>query len=78
MSLDDHNSLADSAVKMKNKKCGGVFIEFAKDVRKARSQGKVAFYSWKLLEYLLEGEIHETYCAFRKEYECEANKIAKF
>ena len=55
-------------------------------LKKARSQGKIAFNSWKLLNYPLKGDIHETYRASRKEYrqklriflnQCEADKIAK-
>ena len=84
MSPDDYNSLADSALLMKdfllkhsvplvkptrkNKKCGKVFIKLPDDVKKAWSQGNVAFNSWKLLNYPLEGDIHETYRASRKEY----------
>ena len=84
MSLDDYNRLADSAVLIKdfllkhsaplvkptrkNKKCGKVFIKLSEDVKKARSRGNIAFNSWKLLNYLLEGDIHETYRASRKEY----------
>ena len=77
MSPDDYDSLADSAVLIKdsllkhsaplvkptrrNKKCGKIFIKLPKDAKKARSQGKVAFNSFKLLNYPLEGDIHETY-----------------
>ena len=84
MSPDDYNRLADSAVLIKdfllkhsvplvkptrkNKKCGKVFIKLLEDVKKARSRGNVAFNSWKLLNYPLEGDIHETYRASRKEY----------
>ena len=84
MSPDDCNSLADSTVLIKdfllkssaplvkptckNKKCGKVFIKLPEDVKKARFQGNVAFNSWKLLNYPLEGDISETYCASRKEY----------
>ena len=75
MSSDDYNRLADSAVlpktflkhsaplmkpTRKNKKCDKVFIKLPEDVKKARSQGNIAFTSWKLLNYLLEGDIHET------------------
>ena len=71
----------------KNKKCGKVFIKLPEDVKKARSRGNIAFNSWKLLNYPLEGDIHETYRASRKEYrkklriflnQCEADKITKF
>ena len=84
MSPDDYNRLADSAVLIKdfllkhsaplvkptrkNKKCGKVFIKLPEDVKKARSRGNIAFTSWKLLSYPLEGDIHETYRASRKEY----------
>ena len=84
MSPDDYNSLADSAVLIKdfllkhlaplvkptrkNKKCGKVFIKLPEDVKKTQSQGNVAFNSWKLLNYLLKSDIHETYCASCKEY----------
>ena len=70
----------------KNKKCGRVFIKFPEDVKKARSRGNVAFNSWKLLNYPLEGDIHETYRASPKESrqklriflnQCEADKITK-
>ena len=70
----------------KNKKCGKVFIKLPEDVKKARSRGNVSFNSWKLLNYSLEGDIHETYSASRKEYrqklriflnQCEADKITK-
>ena len=102
MSPDDYNSLADSAVLIKdfllkhlaplvkptrkNKKCGKVFIKLPEDVKKTQSQGNVAFNSWKLLNYLLKSDIHETYCASCKEYrqklwiffnQCEADKITK-
>ena len=102
MSLDDYNSLADSAVLIKdcllkhsaplvkptrkNKNCGKVFIKLPDDIKKARCQGKVAFNSWKLLNYPLEGDVHETYRASRKEYQqklriflnqYEADTIAK-
>ena len=59
MSPDDYNRLADSAVLIKdfllkhsaplvkptrkNKKCGKVFIKLLEHVKKARSQGNVAF-----------------------------------
>ena len=101
MSPDDYNRLADSAVLIKdfllkhsaplvkptrkNKKCGKV-IKLPEDVKKARSRGNIAFNSWKLLNYPLEGDIHETYRASRKEYrkklriflnQCEADKITK-
>ena len=55
-------------------------------LKKARSRGNVAFNSWKLLNYKLEGDIHETYRASCKEYrkklriflnQCEADKITK-
>ena len=103
MSPDDYNSLADFAVLMKdlllkhsaplvkptrrNKKCVKVFIKLPDDVKKARSQGNVAFNSWKLLNYPLEGDIHETYGTSREEYRQklriflnprEADKIAEF
>ena len=84
MSPDDYNRLADSAALIKdfllkhsaplvkpthkNKKCGKVFIKLPEDIKKARSQGNAAFNSWKLLNYPLEGDIHETYRASRKEY----------
>ena len=70
----------------KNQKCGKVFIKLPEDVKKALSRGNVAFNSWKLLNYPLEGNIHETYRASRKEYrqklriflnQCEADKITK-
>ena len=63
-----------------------VFIKLPKDVKKAQSRGNVAFNSWKVLNYPLEGDIHETYCVSRKEYrqklriflnQCEADKITK-
>ena len=91
MSPDDYNRLADSAVLIKdfllkhsaplvkptrkNKKCGKVFIKLPEDVKKARSRGNIAFNSWKLLNYPLEGNIHETYRASRKEYR---NKLRIF
>ena len=84
MSPDDYNHLADSAVLIKdfllkhstplvkptrkNIKCGKVFIKLPEDVKKARSRGNIAFNSWKFLNYPLEGDIHETYRASRKEY----------
>ena len=102
MSPDDYNSLADSLVLIKdfllkhsaplvkptrkNKKCGKVFIKLPEDVKKARSRGNVVFNSWKLLNYPLEGDIHGTYRASRKEYrqklriflnQCEADKVTK-
>ena len=102
MSPDDYNHLADSAVLIKdfllkhsaplvkptrkNKKCGKVFIKLPENVKKARSRGNIAFNSWKLLNYPLEVDIHETYRASRKEYrkklriflnQCEADKITK-
>ena len=70
----------------KNKKCGKVFIKFPDDAKKARSQGKFDFNSWKLLDCPLEGDTYETYRASRKEYrpklriflnQCEADKVAK-
>ena len=73
-------------VKTKNKRCSKIFIKLPEDVKKARSQGKVAFNSWKLLNHPLEGDIQETYRASHKEYrqklriflnQCEADKIAK-
>ena len=98
----ENMSLADSAVLIKdfllkrsaplvkptrkNKKCGKVFSKLPEDVKKAQSWGNIAFYSWKLLNYLLEGDIHETYRASCKEYrnklriflnQCEADKITK-
>ena len=48
--------------------------------------GQCCFNSWKLLNYPLEGDIHETYRASRTEYwqklrtflnQCEADKITK-
>ena len=102
MSSDDYNRLADSAVLIKdfllkhsaplvkptrkNKNCGKAFIKLPEDVKKARSRGNIAFNSWKLLNYPVEGDIHETYHASRKEYrkklriflnQCEADKITK-
>ena len=59
---------------------------YSEDVKKALSRGNIAFNSWKLLKYPLEGDIHETYRASRKEYrkklriflnQCEADKITK-
>ena len=47
----------------KNKKCDKVFIKLSEDVKKARSQGNIAFNFWKLLNYPLEGDIHETHLA---------------
>ena len=61
-------------------------IKLPEDVKKGRSRGNVAFSSWKLLNYPLEGDIHETYRASREEYgqklriflnQCEADKITK-
>ena len=84
MSSDDYNRLAGSAVLIKdyllkhsaplvkptrkNKKCGKVFIKLPEDVKKARSRGNITFNSRKLLNYPLEGDIHETYRASCKEY----------
>ena len=44
----------------KNENCDEVFIKLPEDVKKAPSQGNVAFN--------FEGDIHETYRASRKEY----------
>ena len=55
-------------------------------LKKAWSWGNVAFNSWKLLKYPLEGDIHETYRVSRKEFhkklhifhnQCEADKITR-
>ena len=95
MSSDDYNRLADFLLKhsaplvkltRKNKKCGKEFIKLPEDVKKAWSRGNIAFNSWKLLNYPLEGDIHETYHASHKEYQkklriflnqCETDKITK-
>ena len=65
MSPDDYNNLTDSAVFIeefllkhssplvkptrKNKKRGQVSTKLPEDIKKARSQGKIVFNSWKLL-----------------------------
>ena len=47
-----------------------------------RSQGKVAFKSWKLLNYRFKGDINETHKEYQQKLhiflnQCEADKIAK-
>ena len=84
MSLQDYNSLVNSAEKIKNlilehslalirplnnkKNSTKVFFRFHDDVNLARSDGRVAFDLRKKWNLSLEGEIHETYRTTRKEY----------
>ena len=65
----------------KNKKCSKVFIKLSEGL-----SAILPFTSWKLLNYPLEGDIHETYRASDKEYrqklriflnQCQADKIAE-
>ena len=51
-----------------NKISKKVFFRLPDDVKSARLQGKDAFDSWKQLNFPLEGDVHETYRATRKEY----------
>ena len=84
MSLEDYNSLANSAEKIENlilkysvplirplnskKNSKKVFLRLPDDVKLARSHGRVAFDLWKKSNFSLEGEIHEAYRTTRKEY----------
>ena len=84
MSLQDYNSLANSAEKIKNlilkhfvtlirrlnnkKNSKKVFLRLPDDVKLARFHGRVAFDLWKKSNFSLEGEIHETYRTTREEY----------
>ena len=102
MNLADYNSLANSAEQIKNfmlkhsaplvtpvrnnKISKKVFFRLPDDVKSARLQGKDAFDSWKQLNFPLEGDVHETYRATRKEYrqklrrflnQTEADRIRK-
>ena len=49
-----------------NKISKKVFLRLPDDVKCARLQGKDAFDSWKQLNFPLEGDVHETYRATRK------------
>ena len=69
-----------------NKISKKVFFRLHDDVKSARLQGKDAFGSWKQLNFPLEGDVHETYHATRKEYrqklcsfldQTEADRIRK-
>ena len=51
-----------------NKISKKVFFRLPDDVKSVRLQGKDAFDSWKQLNFPLEGDVHETYRATRKEY----------
>ena len=72
---------------VRNKKISKkVFLRLPDDVKSARLQGKDAFDSRKQLNFLLEGDVHETYRATRKEYrqklrsfldQTEADRIRK-
>ena len=102
MNLADYNSLANSAEQIKNfmlkhsaplvtpvrnnKIIKKVFFRLPDDVKSARLQRKDAFDSWKQLNFPLEGDVHETYRATRKEYrqklrsfldQTEADRIRK-
>ena len=84
MNLADYNSLANSAEQIKNfmlkhsaplvtpvrnnKINKKVFFRLTDHVKSARLHGKDAFDSWKQLNFPLEGDVHETYHATRKEY----------
>ena len=84
MSLQDYNSLANSAEKIENlilkhpvplirplnnkKNSKKVFFRLPDDVKLARSHGTVAFDLWKESNFSLESEIHEIYRTTRKEY----------
>ena len=84
MNLADHNSLANSAEQIKNfmlkhsaplvtpvcnnKSSKKVYFRLADDVKSVRLQGKDAYDSWNQLNFPLEGDVHETYRATRKEY----------
>ena len=63
-----------------------VYCRLPDDVKSARLQGKDAYDSWKQLNFPLEGDVHETYRATRKEYrqklrsfldQIEADRIRK-
>ena len=70
-----------------NKISKKVFFRLPDDVKRARLQGKDAYDSWKQqLNFPLEGDVHETYRATRKEYrqklrsfldQTEADRIRK-
>ena len=85
MSLQDYNSLVNSAKKIENlilkhsvtvirplnnkKNNKKVFFRLPDDVKLARSHGRVVFDLWKKSNFSLDGEIYETYRATRKEYD---------
>ena len=102
MNLADYNGLANSAEQIKNfmlkhsaplvtpvrnnKSSKKVYFRLPDDLKSARLQGKDAYDSWKQLNFPLEGDVHETYRATRKEYrqklrsfldQTEADKIRK-
>ena len=102
MNLADYNSLANSAEQIKNfmlnhsaplvtpvrnnKNSKKVYFRLPDDVKSARLKGKDVYDSWKQLNFPLEGDVHETYRATRKEYrqklcsfldQTEADRIRK-
>ena len=102
MNLANYNSLANSAEQIKNfmlkqsaplvtpvrnnKSSKKVYFRLPDDVKSARLQGKDAYDSWKQLNFPLEGDVHETYRATRKQYrqklrslldQTEADRIRK-
>ena len=58
-----------------NKISKKVFFRLPDDVKSARLEGKDAFDSWKQLNFPLEGDVHETYRATRKEYRQKLRSI---
>ena len=62
------NSVSLAKKNFKTNKKNKSFVRLPEEVKIARYHGKVAFDDWKQLNFPLEGDAHNIYCAKRKDY----------